>query len=242
MPSREGDNLKPAAALTEWTSFVSNWSAWGDVTDTTGDAPALPNPSFIDAIQRRRLSPLAKISLHVMQECAQNLDDFQVVYASRHGELARTTELLQQLAQSDAVSPMGFSLAVLNATAGVYSIARGNRAPCSAVSAGDDTLAMGWLEAALQARKAARPVLFVYADAPVPDVYGVHPPGALSALAMLLHADPGKGRTAWQCGWEAVSDTKGQDMAATPSFAQQWQRGKGGLCVGERSRFRWACV
>lgn len=155
-------------ALT-WTSHVGAW-AWAGIPGlAVCDLPAL---DFIEASQRRRLSPLSKMCLQVMHACAESVQGFHIVYASRHGELDRTTDLLLQMAQGEQVSPTGFSLAVLNATAGLYSIARGVVTPISAVSAGAQTFSMGLLEASLQAQSAGVPVLYVYADAPVPAIYG----------------------------------------------------------------------
>lgn len=198
-------------------------------------------------MQRRRLSSLAKVSLHVMHSCAQNLDDFQVVYASRHGELIRTTDLLNQLAQGESVSPMGFSLAVLNATAGVYSIARNNRAACSAVSAGANTFAMGWLEAAVQARTAQHPVLFVYADAPTPEVYGAdaQTTGPLHAIAMLLHSEPGEGRQSVCCSWSGAGSEPSPaqaSIALSPSlaFARHWSTGSDGGWSSGTQTLSWS--
>ena len=47
---------------------------------------------------RRRLSTLAKISVHVAQQCAQTSPAVRIVYASQHGELHKTTAMLSDLA------------------------------------------------------------------------------------------------------------------------------------------------
>jgi hypothetical protein len=197
--------------------FVSAFECWieGESSDT-------PSVQFIEAMQRRRLSPLAKASLSVMHRCAQGEAAYPVVYASRHGELARTMALLNQMAVNDMVSPMGFSLAVLNATAGLYSIAVGSQAACSAVSAGEKTFDMGLLEASMQAHATCSPVLYVYADEPLPAVYGAGVPIPLHAMAMRVYSQPAEGRTEVQC---VRTTTKVQTENALPQallFAKAW--------------------
>jgi hypothetical protein len=138
---------------------------------------------------RRRLSPLTRLALGAAHACARELADFRIVFASRHGELARTTAMLECLADGEAVSPASFSMSVLNAGAGLFSMLRGNTAPVTAISAGRASFGYGVLEACLQlAGDPGRPVLYVYADEPAPPVYGeAEPPGSEAhALGMLL--------------------------------------------------------
>jgi hypothetical protein len=213
-----------SSASTGWTCYVSRVAHWSAENKPDLEAKlAIPEIPFVDAMQRRRLSPLAKASLAVMSEAAEGAECYQTVYASRHGEIERTTSLLNQLALGETVSPMGFSLAVLNATAGVYSISKEQRSPCTAVSAGSNTFAMGWLEAAMQAGSTRRPVLFAYADAPPPAVYGdeAQTAGALHAIAMLMHAQAGDGRVGLQCDWtQAPGDIS--DAPQSSAFVQGW--------------------
>ena len=93
---------------------------------------AKPDLNFVDPMLRRRLSPLARAALHVANDCASNLPTVPVVYASRHGELTRTIELLRSLAREEALSPTTFSLSVLHSAAGALSLARGDPAPAIA--------------------------------------------------------------------------------------------------------------
>lgn len=135
-------------------------------------APSL-SLDFVDSSLRRRLSTLAKASLQVAYECAKNLANVRIVYASRHGELMRTTSMLIDLANRQELSPMAFSMSVLNASAGVYSITRHDRSPSTAISAAESTLGLGLLEASLQlASSPTVPVLLIYADEPAPTAYG----------------------------------------------------------------------
>jgi hypothetical protein len=146
---------------------VTACSAWC----AKNDAP-LPPASFLDPQIRRRLSSLDHIALHVAHACVEDEATVQLVFASRHGELARSAELLTQLARGEAPSPMAFSLSVLNAAPGLFSISRRDRSATSAVSSGTATFPMALIEAAAQAWAAPdATVVLAFADEPPPAVY-----------------------------------------------------------------------
>lgn len=140
---------------------------------------------------RRRLSPLARAALHAANHCSEGLRSVRFVYASRHGELGRTLELLRNLARDEPLSPTTFSLSVLNSAAGVFAMARGDRGPATAIAAGRESFGFGLLEAYTQYRlNPATPVLFVYADSPAPAPLGrqLSDPEDILAVGMLIDA------------------------------------------------------
>ncbi|HSI38096.1 MAG TPA: beta-ketoacyl synthase chain length factor [Methylotenera sp.] len=156
---------------TKWLISIEQWSAW-QFNPLTQE---LPDISFIDVSLRRKLSLLAKMSLKVAHDCASNYTNVRMVFASRHGDLAKTTQMLTNLAMNEAPSPTAFSMSVLNASAGVYSITKKDTAPSVAVSASESSFGFGLLEAHLQlASDPSVPVLFVYADEMPPELYEVN--------------------------------------------------------------------
>lgn len=174
------------APLLEWEVPVARWHTWS--RSSAGDAP--PLPPGLDPGLKRRLSPLAKIALGAAYDCAGGQSQVRLVYASRHGELARTTQMLDALNTAEEISPMAFSTSVLNATAGIYSIAQADRTGSTAVSAGPETLGQGLLEASLLwLHEPGPPVLFLYADEPPPAVYGsvAHETDEARVIALLLN-------------------------------------------------------
>lgn len=183
-----------------WLAPVARWSEW-DASIQQSDIPSLSDLHFIDPMQRRRLSHLAKMSLKVAHDCAANLPSVSFVYASRHGELNRTTAMLNDLAADDALSPTAFGLSVLNASAGLFSIMRHDTAPATAVTAGAESFGYGLLEACMQfASNPQQPVLFVYADEPLPSVYGrVAPDERHSHAVAILLRDTSP--TTLTCTW-----------------------------------------
>jgi hypothetical protein len=155
-----------------WMAPVSRWVLW-EASTGGSDVPSSTELAFIDPMLRRRLSRQAKMTLFVGHQCAHDQIGVRFVYASRHGELARTTAMLNDLANSEALSPTAFSMSVLSATPGLFSILQENTAPSTAISAGLDSFGCGLLEACLQLKaEPEQPVLLVYADEALPAVYG----------------------------------------------------------------------
>jgi hypothetical protein len=202
------DNDRPA-----WVVPVIRWIEW-DAHPQRHGAPASSELGFIDPLLRRRLSPLARMSLKVAHDCVPDLDSVRMVYASRHGELNRTTDMLEDLASGESVSPAAFSLSVLNASAGLFSIARKDTAPATAVSAAAETFGYGLLEAGLQlADRPQDPVLLVFADEPVPEAYGEADTDCAHAIGLLLGSEGGT-RIAWSCSEsEGTPSTEPQSRA-----------------------------
>ena len=114
---------------------IARHAVWPVRTLADG-APEAPDVGFVEPMLRRRLSSLARMTLCVAQACtadhAHERGRLRLVYASRHGELARTTTMLEALAARQELSPTVFSTSVLNASAGLFSILHKNRAPATA--------------------------------------------------------------------------------------------------------------
>ena len=150
-----------------------------------------PDIDFIAPMLRRRLSSLSRIVLRLAYDCAYDAENVRIIFASRHGELARTTTMLENLANKEELSPTSFSMSVLNASTGLFSIFQKNNAPCTAISAGNASFGCGLVEACLQlAENPGQPTLFIYADELAPVVYKVEEPisHCFFAVGMLLDA------------------------------------------------------
>jgi hypothetical protein len=167
---------------------ASAWQRWLP----TGDCPdpdAQPDVSYLPSLLRRRLDLSGRMALSTAWPCAEGLSSVPCVFASRHGVLDRTLELLTALARDEALSPTSFSLSVHNSNAGLFSIARGDRAPATAIAAGRDSLGMSLLEGANLIAEGADKVLVCYADYKAPAQYlpyvqedASHRPFAVSLL------------------------------------------------------------
>ena len=186
----------------DYTGFfgISRWRAWAPgIKDPTqwrawidGRQPPAPDDqpdvSYLPSLLRRRLDRPGRMALHTAWPCAEGLDSVQLVFASRHGALHRTVGMLTALAQDELLSPSVFSLAVHNSTAGLFSIARGDRGAATAMAAGLDTLALSILEGANMIAEGAPNVLVTYTDdlAPVPYQGHITDPATLPFAVSLL--------------------------------------------------------
>ena len=163
---------------------ILKWSSW----QQQSEQPVSPDVSFLDLSLRRKLGLLTKMCLQVANDCAGYDPDVRVVFASRHGDLVRTTGMLEEIVSGEPLSPTAFSMAVLNASTGVYSMLAKNIWPSTAISAGEHTFAMGLLEAGLQwLSQPDQPVLYLYAEDVAPAIYqtgdaGTYVPHALGIL------------------------------------------------------------
>ncbi len=198
-----------------WTIPVARWSSWPAAAATA------PDIGFIEPIVRRRLSTLSRAALKVAHDCVgDDVAAVRTVFASRHGELRRTTDILRNISAGEPVSPTAFSLSVLNAMTGVFGIARGDRSPASAISAGAETLGYALLEAHAQyASDPATPVLLVYADEPADPAYGtIEDEVRGGALAILLDAVATAGQLT--CAMAHAPDADDASCAVFPTQSE----------------------
>ena len=117
---------------------------------------------------RRRAGSLGKMALEVAYACLGERLDVPAVFCSRHGEVTRAIDLLDELVRGEPLSPTGFGLAVHNASAGLLSIARADRANHVALAAGAASIEHGVIEACALLADGAPMVLLVAYDAPLP--------------------------------------------------------------------------
>jgi hypothetical protein len=118
------------------------------------------------------------------------------VFASRHGSVNESIEMIEQVCRRERLSPAQFSHTVHNAQAGLFCIAAQNRAASCSLAGRADTFACGWLEVLTHLeRDPASPVLFVMADVELAPRFAalVEEPEASYALALLI-AREGDGR------------------------------------------------
>ncbi|MHA3060524.1 beta-ketoacyl synthase chain length factor [Acinetobacter sp. ANC 4636] len=156
-------------------------------TDHHADLQAL---QAIPAMQRRRLSTLAKLAFNSAIQALQAYDIDYIVWASHFGDEQKTLNILQDVLQGHTPSPTQFSTSVHNAIAGLYSILYQDATPSTSLSC-------SWSEAVVEAyaflktHPTAQRALVVYYDAPLPDVYeGVNRFDAFSMAAVLSLAEP----------------------------------------------------
>lgn len=115
--------------------------------------------SFIPMMTRRKLSPLAKCAFSTIYNCYEG-GEINLVFASRYGEFDKLKKLIEQYVNENEVSPITFSSSVHNAAIGTFSLLNNIKSKYNAVSAGENSLSNGLLEAILDEDT----TLFCYAD------------------------------------------------------------------------------
>ncbi|MBL0794905.1 beta-ketoacyl synthase chain length factor [Pseudomonas sp. B7] len=150
---------------------VEAWQAWSRQPVVLESSDAAPDVSFLPAMQRRRLSRLARMAFSVGWPLADGRENLPLVFVSRHGETPRTFEILSDLANDQPLSPTQFSLSVHNAIIGLWSIMRGETSEMTALAAAGDGLEHGMLEAATLLNEGAPAVLLVITEEQPPEAY-----------------------------------------------------------------------
>ncbi|WP_263262147.1 beta-ketoacyl synthase chain length factor [Pseudomonas sp. RIT-PI-S] len=174
-------------------SSAEDWLRWSADRQAPADEGAAPDVSFLPAMQRRRLSRLARMVFHVGWPLAEGYDRLPFIFVSRHGETPRTFEMLADLARNEPLSPTQFSLSVHNAVIGLWSILRGETSEMTALAAQGDGLEHGMLEAAALLAEGAPAVLLVLAEEQPPAPYEPWVDDVPFAYAIGLLVTPGNG-------------------------------------------------
>jgi len=185
---------------------VLRWSAWAPGLETPEAWRAWcaepvplattghPEAKFLPAMLRRRCSPLTRIALTAAWGCVEEgeLGRVRTVFASRHGSVNESIEMIEQVVRRERLSPAQFSHTVHNAQAGLFCIAAQNRAASCSLAGRADTFACGWLEVLTHLeRDPASRVLYVMADVELAPRFAelVEEPEASYALALLIARD-----------------------------------------------------
>ena len=201
------ERMPPGAARSEPVIqfSIDQWRAWAPGIDSEdawarwaqqpwqppAEAQPLPDVSFLPAMQRRRLSPLARMAFAVAWPLAEGQPPMPLVFASRHGETPRNYDLLCELARGEALSPTQFSLSVHNAIIGLWSIMRGDTSEMTALSAEADGLEHALLEAATLLAEGAPQVLVLVTEGEQPAPYQPWIDDAPFPYALALRVRPG---------------------------------------------------
>jgi len=153
-----------------WAPRLTTGEAWAEWARApwpieTGEEPKV---AAMPAMLRRRAGFLGRMALEVAYECLGEARGVPTIFCSRHGEVARALDLLGDLARGEPLSPTAFGLAVHNASAGLFSIARADRANHVALAGGAATIEHAVIEACGQLADGAPMVLLVACDTALP--------------------------------------------------------------------------
>ncbi len=184
--------------ISQWRAWApglqtpEQWQRWAVHAEAPVHADAAPDVAFLPALQRRRLSHLARMAFAVGWPLAEGHAALPLVFVSRHGETPRTFSILCELAERQPLSPTQFSLSVHNAIIGLWSILRGETSEMTALAAAGDGFEQGLLEAAGLLHDGAPAVLLIVAEEQPPEAYRPRITDVPFAYAMGLLITPGE--------------------------------------------------
>lgn len=192
------------------------WAAWAATSILPEETDEKPACDFVPAMQRRRLSRLARIVMHAAWPLCGDDEQLPFVYASRHGETTHTFPLLEDIGREAPLSPTRFGLSVHNAIAGQWSILRGQRGESVAVAGEGDTFEHAMLEAAALLGDGAPAVLVVVAEERPTSAYDgwiTDVPCTYAVALRVTKARPGDREGCWRLSLRANTE-------ATPPVVQ----------------------
>lgn len=203
-----------------WAPGVSShedWLAWCAQPHELELSSETADVSFLPALQRRRLSPLARMAFHVGWPLAEMMPAQPLVFCSRHGETPRNLQLLTNLAQQEDLSPTHFSLSVHNAVAGLWSIFRNDTSEMTSLAGVEDGLEHALVEAQLLLAAGAPSVLLIIAEDQQPSAYLPWIDDVPFAYALALQVVPGQ---QWQLELSSLNTDSAIESKSWPHALQ----------------------
>ena len=225
-----------------WAPGVTSpdaWAAWA-AQPWSIEAGDEPKVAAMPAMLRRRAGFLGRMALEVAYTCLGRDADVPTVFCSRHGEVGRAIALLGDLARGEPLSPTSFGLAVHNASAGLFSIARTDRANHIALAAGPSTIEHAVIEACGLLADGAPMVLLVACDEPLPALLSGFEDCAEQPYAFAW-AMVGAGEDAVRLAWRAQESGTPAAPSATPGGLDvlRFQLGQGAPLERDAGACRW---
>jgi hypothetical protein len=165
-----GINIAACQAIAPGLSSVDDWAAWAASGQKAAEAP--PSFDLLPVNLRRRMSLASKLAVQVALSLSSGHKVDYAIFVSRHGELQRTHQLINEVLSGTEASPTAFSQSVHNTAAGLFTIAAQNALPVTSLAAGEDSFCQGIMEACPRLlMEPGATVLLVCFDETVPDVY-----------------------------------------------------------------------
>ena len=180
--------------------FIRDLCVWQPPAD---DLSASPKLEWTEAIFRRRLSQLTKMTVQVARDVFEKSGadkKTKIVFLSFRGELEREFKVNKTLIQEESILPAAFSLSVFNAAIAQATIALGLKGGYSCVFPSGADFASGFLAAAAPVLAGTEEnIVFIYADENVPDYYKEFLKGSNEPLALAALLSSQKGQNGIEC-------------------------------------------
>lgn len=200
------------------------------------------SPAFkadkVPPLVRRRISRLSSLGLQAALTLADDQEIDYGVFSSRHGELTRTVQLIQDILSGLDASPTAFSQSVHNTTSGLFTIITKRAIPVTSIAAGHDAFHEAMIDGhGYLNQHPDHTVLVLDFDEPMPPPYPREEPAhyAGHAVGLLLRAGQ-----EWTCRGTRCAGTTVPDIPPSVDFlrahvlgASRWES------VSPRHRWKW---
>lgn len=168
-------------SVTKWSAWSpslqtpESWIRWAETPSyretETAQQPAIKS---IPPLLRRRFDLQGKMAAACVMDCLDDLNGIPIVFCSRHGEVARSAEMLSSMSNGEPVSPTAFSLSVHNAVAGLLSIIRADRSNYITISSRSSLVESGIIETYGLLNDGAEKVLLVVYGNTLPECFSAY--------------------------------------------------------------------
>jgi hypothetical protein len=169
-----GMNLRNWMAWAPGRETPEAWRQWalsGDTAPLSASEAVAPPLKEIPPLLRRRAHAMGRAALHVLSRPELPYRGQPIVLCSRFGEIRRSFDLQCELVREGRVSPQQFSMAVHNATGGLFMMAQKACAPLTALAAGEEGALAGLQEAFAGLADGASSLWLLYCEEPLPVEY-----------------------------------------------------------------------
>jgi len=152
------------------------WKEWADENIQIEQIKESPKLEYTDAMFRRRLSQITKMTVHVVHkllETSRINKETKIVYLSFRGEIEREFTINKSLIQDGVILPAAFSLSVFNTPISSATLAFGMKGGYSVIFPSKSNFADGFKTAVAPVLAGTeKEIIFVYSDELVPEAYG----------------------------------------------------------------------
>jgi len=231
--------------ISDWNAVAvglcadAEWYEWAETGQRRNeDVPAF---ELIPANMRRRMSLASKLAVQVaMYLSAKHRLDY-AVFVSRHGELPRTYQLINEIIAGEEASPISFSQSVHNTSSGLFTIASNTAIPVTSLASCADSFQQAIVEAIgrLSSIPDSKLLLVCFDDNP-PDVYSPFVEEEAFPYAVGLILENGK-------DWLVESKEQSVEVDTKLPQALQFQKyflaeSANFFIQGTRQNWIWTCL
>ncbi|PHM69830.1 beta-ketoacyl synthase chain length factor [Xenorhabdus kozodoii] len=238
--------MKLTLDITDWQaiapglSHIEEWKEWSAILPATIDqSRPLEKCAQLPMMTARRLSSGSRLAVDCGLSILRRNQVDAIVYTSRHGELERNYQILQNLARKENVSPTNFAMSVHNSSVGNLTIVAKAPLVSSSVSAGIDSFQQGLFEALTLLYAGHRKVLLVDFEGEIPGFYhnviDANTPTYSFAVALLLEQGTGL-----RCTKQPSANTE-PSLPQSLQFLHGWVRNEPNFTVlGDHCQWNWS--